>query len=86
MSHIKDIEYSGGKKPASLSATILYLMVSKTSEYISLKEIAKAAGVTEVTIRTRFQDREAGLLAYFLCHSNIHTRLPYLFTVITYEQ
>ena len=59
MSHIKDIEYSGGKKPASLAATVLYIECSKTGEYLSLKEIAKAAGVTEVTIRTRFRDLKA---------------------------
>lgn len=59
MSHIKDIEYSGGKKPTSLAATVLYIACSKNGEYISQKEIAKAAGVTEITIRTRFRDLKA---------------------------
>jgi transcription initiation factor TFIIB len=59
MSYIKDIEYSGGKKPTSLAATILFIACSKTGEHISQKEIAKAAGVTEVTIRTRFRDLKA---------------------------
>jgi transcription initiation factor TFIIB len=59
MSHIKDIEYSGGKKPTGLAATILFIACSKTGEHISQKEIAKAAGVTEVTIRTRFRDLKA---------------------------
>jgi len=59
MTHIKYIEYSGGKKPTSLAATVLYVTCSKTDENISLKEIAKAAGITEVTIRTRFRDLKA---------------------------
>jgi transcription initiation factor TFIIB len=59
MSHIKDIEYSGGKNPASLAATVLYIACSKTGENISLKEIAKAANITEFTIRTRFRDLKA---------------------------
>lgn len=59
MSYIKDIEYSGGKKPTSLAATILFIACSKTGEHISQKEIAKAAGATEVTIRTRFRDLKA---------------------------
>jgi transcription initiation factor TFIIB len=59
MSYIKDIEYSGGKKPTGLAATILFIACSKTGEHISQKEIAKAAGVTEVTIRTRFRDLKA---------------------------
>jgi transcription initiation factor TFIIB len=59
MSHIKDIEYSGGKKPMGLAATVLYAACSKTGEYISQKEIANAAGVTEVTMRTRFRDLKA---------------------------
>jgi transcription initiation factor TFIIB len=56
MSCIKEIEYSGGKKPESLAATVLYIACIKTGENILQKEIAKAAGVTEVTIRTRFRD------------------------------
>jgi transcription initiation factor TFIIB len=59
MSTIKEIEYSGGKKPASLAGTVLYVACIKTDENISQKEIAKAAGVTEVTIRTRFRDLKA---------------------------
>ncbi|MDP9290596.1 MAG: transcription initiation factor IIB [Thermoproteota archaeon] len=59
MSHIKDIEYSSGKKPMGLAAAILYIACGKTGEHVSQKEIAKAAGVTEVTIRTRFRDLKA---------------------------
>jgi transcription initiation factor TFIIB len=59
MSHIKETEYPCGKKPMALAATILYVACSKTGEYISQKEIAKAAGVTDVTIRARFRDLKA---------------------------
>jgi transcription initiation factor TFIIB len=59
MSHIKETKYPCGKKPMALAATILYVACSKTGEYISQKEIAKAAGVTDVTIRARFRDLKA---------------------------
>lgn len=59
MSHIKDTEYSSGKKPMGLAATILYIACRKTGEHVSQKELAKAAGVTGVTIRTRFRDLKA---------------------------
>jgi transcription initiation factor TFIIB len=39
-----------------LAATMLYVASCRTGESISQKEIAKAAGVTSVTVRTRFRD------------------------------
>ena len=59
MSHIKDTEYSGGMKPMRLAAAILYIACRKTGEHASQKELAKAAGVTGVTIRTKFRDLKA---------------------------
>src|SRR5574341_244251 len=59
ISHIKEIEYSDGKKPMTLAATMLYLACIKTGEYASQKEIAKAAGVTDVSIRNRVKDLRA---------------------------
>ena len=59
MSHIKDSEYSAGKKPMGLAATILYIACNKTGENMTQKEIAKAAGVTEVTMRNRLSDLKA---------------------------
>jgi transcription initiation factor TFIIB len=59
MSHIKDSEYSAGKKPMGLAATILYIACNKTGENMTQKEIAKAAGVTEVTTRNRLSDLKA---------------------------
>jgi transcription initiation factor TFIIB len=49
-------EVPAGKHPMSLAATILYVACRKTGEYRTKVDIAKAAGVTEVTIRNRFKD------------------------------
>ena len=63
ISQINDSQYLSGKNPMALAATILYIACSKTSEYISQDEIAKAAGVTDVTIRTRLKDMKSKKLA-----------------------
>jgi transcription initiation factor TFIIB len=49
-------EISAGKGPMGLAATVLYLSGLENSEYITQKEIAEAAGITEVTIRNRVKD------------------------------
>jgi transcription initiation factor TFIIB len=59
MSKIKEEEYSAGKNPMCLAATVLYAASGRTGEAVSQKEIAKAAGVTEVTIRIRLRDLKA---------------------------
>jgi transcription initiation factor TFIIB len=59
MSTINDLinkEIAAGKDPMGLAATVLYLSCLTNGEAITQKEIAEAAGVTEVTIRTRFKD------------------------------
>jgi transcription initiation factor TFIIB len=45
-----------GKDPMGLAATVLYLSCKKIGEYRTQVDMAKAAGVTEVTIRNRFKD------------------------------
>ena len=42
-----------------LATTILYIACNKTGENMTQKEIAKAAGVTEVTMRNRLSDLKA---------------------------
>jgi transcription initiation factor TFIIB len=49
-------EIAAGKDPMGLAATVLYLSCLTNGEATTQKEIAEAAGVTEVTIRTRFKD------------------------------
>jgi transcription initiation factor TFIIB len=39
-----------------LAATVLYLSSLKNSEHVTQKDIAAAAGVTEVTLRNRLKD------------------------------
>jgi transcription initiation factor TFIIB len=59
MSTMNDLinkEISAGKDPMGLAATVLYLSCLTNGEATTQRDIAEAAGVTEVTIRTRFKD------------------------------
>jgi transcription initiation factor TFIIB len=56
MNEVAQKEISVGKDPMGLAATVLYVSCLKTGEKITQKEIAKSAGVTEVTLRNRFKD------------------------------
>jgi transcription initiation factor TFIIB len=49
-------ELSAGKDPMGLAATVLYLSCLTNGETRTQKDIADAAGVTEVTIRNRFSE------------------------------
>ena len=51
-------EISAGKDPMGLAAAVLYLSCLTVGEATTQREIAMAAGVTEVTIRNRFKDLE----------------------------
>ena len=51
MSNVMKEEISAGKDPMGPAASILYLSSIKTGESVTQMSIAKAAGVTEVTIR-----------------------------------
>jgi transcription initiation factor TFIIB len=61
MNDLTKKEMSAGKGPMGLAATVLYLSGLSNSEYVTQKEIAEAAGVTEVTIRNRVKDLKTGL-------------------------
>jgi len=50
------IEVSAGKDPMGLAAAALYLACIMLGENKTQKDIAQAAGVTEVTIRNRYKD------------------------------
>jgi transcription initiation factor TFIIB len=56
MNEIKEKEISVGKDPMALAATVLYVSCLKTGENKSQKDIAKTAGVTDVTLRNQFKD------------------------------
>jgi transcription initiation factor TFIIB len=61
MSNVMKEEISAGKDPMGLAASVLYLSSIKTGEAVTQMSIAKAAGVTEVTIRNRFKDLKSNL-------------------------
>lgn len=56
MSSINQSDYRIGKKPVSLAASALLAASIRTGEHISQKDIAEAAGITAVTLRTRLRD------------------------------
>jgi transcription initiation factor TFIIB len=45
-----------GKNPMSFAASVVYLASLYTGEKRTQADIAKAAGVTEVTVRNRYRD------------------------------
>jgi transcription initiation factor TFIIB len=46
---------TAGKDPMGLAASILYMASKETGEIKSQRDMASAAGVTEVTIRNRIR-------------------------------
>jgi transcription initiation factor TFIIB len=47
---------SAGKNPMSFAATVLYISSFKNGENVRQSDIAKAAGITEVTLRNRIKE------------------------------
>lgn len=62
MKEIIKKEISAGKNPVGLAAAVLYRSCLNNNEKITQKEIADAAGITEVTVRNRFKDLKVNLL------------------------
>jgi transcription initiation factor TFIIB len=56
MKDLTNTDASAGKRPMGLAATILYLSCLRNDEAVTQKDIAEAAGVTEVTMRNRIKD------------------------------
>ena len=56
MTEIIKSKISAGKHPMSFAATVLYLSSLRAGGNITQLDIAKAAGVTEVTIRNRIKE------------------------------
>jgi transcription initiation factor TFIIB len=52
---------SAGKDPMGFAASVIYASCIKTGEDISQINMAKAGGITEVTIRNRFKDLSRNL-------------------------
>jgi transcription initiation factor TFIIB len=56
MNNVTKREISAGKDPMGLAASVLYVSCIKTGENRTQSSISKAAGVTEVTLRSRYKD------------------------------
>ncbi|MGH9876553.1 MAG: transcription initiation factor IIB [Nitrososphaerales archaeon] len=61
MEEIIKKEITAGKNPVGLAAAVLYLSCISNNEKRTQKDIADAAGVTEVTVRNRFKDLKLDL-------------------------
>ena len=61
MSNVMKEQISAGKDPMGLAASVLYLSSIKTGESVTQMSIARAAGVTEVTVRNRSKDLKSML-------------------------
>jgi len=53
---VKNSDYTIGKDPSGLAAASIYIAGLLTGEHKLQKEIAPVAGVTEVTLRTRYKE------------------------------
>jgi transcription initiation factor TFIIB len=56
MKDVTSREISAGKNPMGLAATVVYMSCIKTGENITQRDIAQAAGITDITLRNRFKD------------------------------
>jgi transcription initiation factor TFIIB len=52
----KQQRFSAGKDPMGMAAAALYIACLQNGEKITQKDIAEAAGVTEVTVRNRYKE------------------------------
>jgi len=56
MNNVMKEEISAGKDPMGLAASVLYLSSIKNKDNVTQSNIAEAAGVTEVTVRSRTKE------------------------------
>ena len=62
MKEVLENQISTGKDPMGIAASVLYISCLKTGEDKTQAHIAKASGVTEVTIRNRYKELKNKLL------------------------
>jgi len=53
---LRKIGACGGKNPASIAAAVLYIVCRAKGLKVTQREIARVAGVSEVTLRNRYKD------------------------------
>jgi transcription initiation factor TFIIB len=76
MNELVQKEISAGKDPMGLAATVLYLSCLTNGEAITQREIAEAAGVTEVTVRNRFYDLKKSFTSMNLIVNQTNLLVP----------
>jgi transcription initiation factor TFIIB len=56
MNHLKKKEVTAGKDPMGMAATVVYMVCSSTGETRTQTDIARIAGITEMTLRNRYKE------------------------------
>jgi transcription initiation factor TFIIB len=56
MNHLKKNEVTAGKDPMGMAATVVYMVCSSTGETRTQTDIARVAGITEMTLRNRYKE------------------------------
>lgn len=56
MNHLKKNEVTAGKDPMGMAATVVYMVCSSTGETRTQTDIARVAGITEMTLINRYKE------------------------------
>ena len=56
MNEVIEKQIPAGKDPMGIAATVLYISCLRTGENKTQTQIARAAGVTDVTVRNRLKE------------------------------
>src|SRR5581483_9634921 len=56
MNHLKKNEVTAGKDPMGMAATVVYIVCSNSGETRTQTDIARVAGITEMTLRNRYKE------------------------------
>jgi transcription initiation factor TFIIB len=56
MNHLKTNEVTAGKDPMGMAATVVYMVCSSTGDTRTQTDIARIAGITEMTLRNRYKE------------------------------
>ena len=61
MNEVIEKQIPAGKDPMGIAATVLYISCLKTGENKTQTQIARAAGITDVTVRNRLKELRISL-------------------------
>ena len=77
MNTVIENEISAGKDPMGLAATVIYASCIKTGEIKTQKQLADAADISDMTLRTRLKDLKHQLLLCRFSDQNLISKRPF---------